>query len=153
MSMRVNLLYVLVHPIVDIHLLSSWTCCDLKPQYCVKLRDILSKGPKCREPTTLIFSWKYNFKLVMDSMENYARRWAKQEEVELDSMSEWIKSIRHLLKHRMYMAGRSINNKPKSVFSDTDVTEHLADLHNRYVIVPADKASNNVVFVGKRPII
>ena len=32
---------------------------------------------------------------------------------------------------------------------DTDVTEHLDDLHNRYVIVPADKASNNVVFVCK----
>ena len=47
------------------------------------------------------------------------------------------------------MAGRSINNKPKSVFSGTDVTEHLADLHNRYVIVPADKSSNNVVFVCK----
>ena len=113
----------------------------------LKLRDILSKDPKYREPIT--FSWKYNFKLVMDSVEDYARRWARQEEVELDSLSEWIKSIRHLLKRRMYMAGRSINNKPKSVFSDTDVTEHLADLHNRYVIVPADKASNNVVFVCK----
>ena len=45
------------------------------------------------------------------------------------------------------MAGRFINNKPKSVFSDTDITKHLADLHNRYVIFPADKASNNVVFV------
>ena len=95
----------------------------------LKLRDILSKGPKYRKPTT--FSWKYNFKLVMDSVEDYARRWAKEEEVELDSLPEWIKSIRHLLKRRMYMAGRSINNKPKSVFSDTDVTEHLADLHNR----------------------
>ena len=113
----------------------------------LKLRNILSKGPKYREPTT--FSWKYNFKLVMDSVEDYARRWAKEEEVELDSLSEWIKSIRHLLNCRMYMAGRSINNKPKSVFSDTDVTEHLADLHKRYVIVPADKASNNVVFVCK----
>ena len=40
----------------------------------LKLRDILSKGPKYREPTT--FSWKYNFKLVMDSVDDYARRWA-----------------------------------------------------------------------------
>ena len=111
----------------------------------LKLRDIISKGPKYREPTT--FSWKYHFKLVMDSVDDYARRWAKQKEIELDSLSEWIKSFRHLLKRRMYMACRSINNKPKSVFSDTDVTKHLADLHNRYVIVPADKASNNVVFV------
>ena len=32
----------------------------------LKLRDIISKGPKYREPTT--FSWKYNFELVMDSV-------------------------------------------------------------------------------------
>ena len=41
----------------------------------LKLRDILSKGPKYRKPTT--FSWKYSFKLVMDSVEDYARRLAK----------------------------------------------------------------------------
>ena len=58
----------------------------------------------------------------MDAVEDYARRWVKQEDVELDSLSEWIKSIRHLLKRRMYMACRSVNNKPKSVFNDIDVT-------------------------------
>ena len=47
-----------------------------------------------------------NFKLFMDSVQHYARRWAKQEEGELDSLSELIKSIRHLPKRRMYMAGR-----------------------------------------------
>ena len=35
------------------------------------------------------------------------------------------------------------------VLSFLQLIEHLADLHNRYVIVPADKASNNVVFVCK----
>ena len=65
----------------------------------------------------------------MDAVEDYARRWVKQEDVELDSLSEWIKSIRHLLKRRMYMACRSVNNKPKSVFNDIDVNNNLADLH------------------------
>ena len=85
----------------------------------------------------------------MDAVEDYARRWVKQEDVELDSLSEWIKSIRHLLKRRMYMACRSVNNKPKSVFNDIYVNNNLADLHKHYVIVPAAKASNNVVFVCK----
>ena len=80
----------------------------------LKLREILSKGPKYREPAS--FSWKYNFKIIMDAVEDYARRWVKQEDVELDSLSEWIKSIRRLLKRRMYMACTSVNNKPKSVF-------------------------------------
>ena len=37
-----------------------------------KLRDLISKGPKYRESPS--FTWKYNFKLVMDAIEDYARR-------------------------------------------------------------------------------
>ena len=40
-----------------------------------KLRDILSKGPKYREPRS--FTWKQNSKLILDSVEEYARRWVK----------------------------------------------------------------------------
>ena len=29
----------------------------------------------------------------MDSVEDYGRRWAEEEEVEVDMISEWIKSI------------------------------------------------------------
>ena len=111
------------------------------------LRDLISKGPKYREPQK--FSWKYNFKLIMESVEDYARSWAKQEEVELDTLSEWVKSIKHQLKRRIYMVSRSVDTKPISIFDDEVVSRHLADLHDRFVIVPADKASNNVVLICK----
>ena len=39
-----------------------------------KLRDSLSKGHKYREPRS--FTWKQNSKLILDSVEDYARRWA-----------------------------------------------------------------------------
>ena len=42
------------------------------------------------------------------------------------------------------MVNRSVNTKPISIFDDEVVSRHLADLHDRFVIVPADKASNNV---------
>ena len=48
----------------------------------------------------------------------------------------------------MFTAFRHVN-KPKSVFNDHQVISNLADLHDHYVIVPADKAPNNVVFVCK----
>ena len=111
------------------------------------LRDLISKGPKYREPQK--FSWKYNFKLIMDSIEEYTRSWAKQEDVELDILSEWVKSFKHLLKRRIYMVSRSVNTKPDSIFDDEIVSRQLANLHDRFVIVPADKASNNVVFICK----
>ena len=37
-----------------------------------------------------------------------------------------------------------------SIFSDPDVVTELSRLHENFVIVPADKASNNYTFVCKR---
>ena len=64
-----------------------------------ELRDLLHKGPKFREPVS--FSWHQNFDIIMDACETYARQWAKKEDVELDTLSEWIKSIGEVVKRRI----------------------------------------------------
>ena len=64
-----------------------------------KLRNILAKGPKYREPQPI--NWKYNFKLVMDSVEDYARQWARREKDEVDTLSEWVKSVRSSVLNRI----------------------------------------------------
>jgi len=33
----------------------------------------------------------------MDSVEDYARQWAKREKEDLDNFSEWMKSVRSLI--------------------------------------------------------
>jgi hypothetical protein len=33
----------------------------------------------------------------MDSVEDYARKWAKREKEDLDTLSEWVKSVRSLM--------------------------------------------------------
>ena len=47
------------------------------------------------------------------------------------------------------MVSRSVNTKPKSTLDDPFVSRYLEDLHDHFVIVPADKAPNNVVFICK----
>jgi hypothetical protein len=42
-----------------------------------------------------------------------------------------------------------VNSRPKSVFKDQDAVKCLSSLHDKYDIVPVDKASNNIVFVCK----
>ena len=37
----------------------------------------------------------------------------------------------------------------ESVFDDPDVAVELAEIHEKFVVVPADTASNNIVFVCK----
>ena len=63
------------------------------------LRDLFRQGPKYREPVS--FSRYKNFGIIMDACEAYARRWAKKEDVEHDTLSEWIKSIGDVLKRRI----------------------------------------------------
>ena len=113
-----------------------------------KLKDILRKGPKYREPVS--FSWHQNFKIIMDACEEYARRWAKKEDVEVDTLSEWVKSIADVLKRRIRRLKRSVNTTHESIFCDPAVVRELSRLHENFVIVPADKASNKYTFVCKK---
>ena len=86
----------------------------------------------------------------MDACEEHARRWAKKEDVEVDTLSEWIKSIADVLKRRIRRLKHSVNPKHESIFNDPDVFRELSCLHENFVICPADKASNNFTFVCKR---
>ncbi|KAK3083912.1 hypothetical protein FSP39_005205 [Pinctada imbricata] len=86
----------------------------------------------------------------MDSCEEYARRWTKKEDVQLDTLSEWIKSIRGLLLSRIYRLKSTVNTRFESIFKYPDVITELNYLQEHYVITPADKASNNYKFTCKK---
>jgi hypothetical protein len=72
---------------------------DLKIINNTSLRDVFAKGPKYREPKSI--NWKRNFKILMDSVEDYARQWAKHEKEDLDTLTEWVKSVRSLIQIRI----------------------------------------------------
>ena len=42
-----------------------------------------------------------------------------------------------------------MSHRHESVFDDPDVAAELAEIHEKFVDVPANKASNNIVFVCK----
>ena len=114
------------------------------------LRKVISHGPKFREPQHI--NWKHNFKIIMHAVEDYARRWIKREVdqyPELESLSDWVRTIRSLVQGRIHKLKNCVNSRPKSVFKDQEAVKCLSSLHDKYVIVPADKASNNIVFVCK----
>ena len=113
-----------------------------------KLKDVLHKGPKYRKPVP--FSWHQNFNIIMDACEGYARRWAKKEDVEVDTLSKWVKSIADVLKRRIRRLKSSVNTRHESIFRDPEVVRELSRLHENFVIVPADKDSNNYTFVCKK---
>jgi len=112
-----------------------------------KLKQLLSRGPKYREPRS--FSWRQNFKIIMDAVEAHARKWVKREDAEPDALSEWVKSIRSLVKSKIHVLSKSVNTRYQTILNDPSVTKSLDELHKQFVVVPADKASNNIIFVCK----
>jgi hypothetical protein len=92
-------------------------------------------------------NWKHNFK-ILDSVEDYARQWAKREKEDLYTLSEWVKSLRSLIQIIIKKFSGSMSTRSTSIFKDPNVAKHLSLLHDKYIIVSADKAPNNV-FVCK----
>ena len=83
------------------------------------LRKVISHGPKFREPQHI--NWKHNFKIIMDAVEDYARRWIKREvdqDPELESLSDWVRTIRSLVLGRIHKLKNCVNSRHKSVFKD-----------------------------------
>ena len=74
----------------------------------------------------------------------------KREQEDIDSLSEWVKAVRSLILKRMHVLSRSMNANATSIFKDPDVAKTLSIIHDQYVVVPADKAQNNIVFVCKK---
>ena len=120
---------------------------DLKIISNTSLREVFAKGSKYREPNSI--NWKHNFKILMDSVEDYARQWAKRGKQDLDTLSKWVKSVRSLIQIIIKKFSGSMSTRSTSIFKDPNVAIDLSLLHEKYVIVSADKSANNIVFVCK----
>ena len=72
----------------------------------------------------------------MDAVEDYARRWIKREvdqDPELESLSDWVRTIRSLVQGRIHKLKNCVNSRPKSVFKDQEAVKCLSS-HDKYII-------------------
>jgi len=83
----------------------------------------------------------------MDSVEDYARQWAKREE-DLDTLSEWVKNVRLLkqirIKNSVGLCALALH---QSLNTQMLLDICLSSIAN--AIASADKAPCNIVFVCK----
>jgi hypothetical protein len=82
-------------------------------------------------------------------VEECGKRWAKSGGEELDTLSQWIKTIRKSLKSCIYHLSGKMRTIYPSIFTKPEVVNELLRLHYNFVLVPTDNASNNIVFVCK----
>ena len=72
----------------------------------------------------------------MEAVEDYARRWIKREvdqDPELESLSDWIRTIRSLVQGRIHKLKNCVNSRPKSVFKDQEA-QRLAVIFSHHQV-------------------
>ena len=113
-----------------------------------KLRDLIAKGPKCREPCKV--DWDKNLSLLYEAVYQYAMQLAKREIVELSVLSSCKDMLKGQIEERISKLKQNFKQPTGKVLQNVDVKACLSDLHNKYVFVPADKAPNNIIIICKR---
>ena len=74
----------------------------------------------------------------------------KREQVDLKYLSEWKDHLKELVTDRISNLKGHFKSPKCKVLEQPDVKDTLHKLHANYVLVPADKAANNVIIVCKK---
>ena len=80
----------------------------------------------------------------------YTDKYALWLEVELKYLSEWKGQLKELVADRISNLKGHFKSLKCKVLDQLDVKDTLHKLHANYVLVPADKAANNVIIVCKK---
>ena len=85
---------------------------------------------------------------IASALSDFGNRWFKRECVEDGALKAWKRSIFTIMDKRIKFYSQNTNllpPKPKSTFSH--LKQGIQEFHRKYVLVAADKATNNVVVV------
>ena len=114
-----------------------------------RLRKLLAKGPKYRESEGI--SWNKAQQSITEGINDFITKWTNSEKLPRSLLTEWKIKVFKCLNDKINTLKTRIHPKPTTkILSDDVVKNDLDKLQERYVMVPIDKADNNVAFVCKR---
>ena len=89
--------------------------------------------------------------MCREAVARYKRRWSTREGVDVSSFNEWECKLNECIQRKIAsLRKKCINKRRKHVLKSRKHLESLKSLHEKYVLVPADKAANNVIVVCKK---
>ena len=112
-----------------------------------KLRSLIAKGPKYREPQP--FSCHQAKSDIIKGIDDCIDTWSNKSETSKSAFDFWKATISTLIDKRI----STLRDKKKykgSIFDNEASKRCLAELQSKFVMVPIDKAANNVSFICKR---
>ena len=114
-----------------------------------KLKGLIAKGPKYREP--LPFSLEKAKAEILLGLDSCIDTWSSKTGLSKTVFHDWRGNIISNIDGRISSFRPKKNrNKHRSILKLEPSKECLSDLHSKYVMVPIDKAANNIAFICKR---
>ena len=123
---------------------------DLRIIENTRLRKLMSKGPNYREARSI--NWKKCKEKIEEGLEICASKLAGSVKrlVQADLLP-WKEMVLQKVDAKIAFLRKKVKPKQtKAILQDPDVSEYLQKLHEKFVLVPIDKAANNVAIVCKR---
>ena len=111
-----------------------------------KLRKLLCKGPKYREPASIKF---LNCKTeIKNSLTKFSSNWCYKKGVPVKSFTQWISLVMEKVNKKIKELKNKFKfSKVKQVLKDPKVTSYVNILQEQYVMCPIDKAANKIAFI------
>ena len=121
---------------------------DLRVVQNAKLRQLLTKGPNFREPKSLNFHKALTeIRFAINScVDNLVSKTKYRAHI----FNEWNRKIISKVEDKIiFLKNKLTPQYTKSILKDPEVKAYLESLHQKYVIVTIDIASNNFAFIWK----
>ena len=114
-----------------------------------RLRQLISKGPKYREPKQICFEEAREE--IQTCINQFNEQISNDKGIHKNHFSEWESHVMSSVnKKNCTLKSKITCRSVKSIFSEYEVKNTLFSLKEYFVIVPIDKAANNVAFISKR---
>ena len=111
-----------------------------------RFRHIVSKGPKYRFPSHI--DLKKCREEIASTLTDFGDRWCKREHVEPHALKAWKVNIFKIVDKRIKFYSQNSNLLPPKHKSTFRHLQHgIQEFHIKYVLIPPNKAANNVVVV------
>ena len=115
-----------------------------------ELKELIQKGPNFREPKTI--NWKRSRKVIEEGLDICSSKFtAADPNLSEEGMKPWKTEILNKVDSKIRLLRRKLKyQKMNPVLRRPEVVEYLKLLHDKFVLVPIDKASNNIAIICKR---
>ena len=84
------------------------------------------------------------------SVSKYVKKWARIASVDRQVLRDWEETVHECIEQRVRCLKQQHVNRRKKHVKNRVHLDYLNKLHDNYVLVPADKAGNNIIVVCKK---